>query len=612
MIFAYKYGLLNPTAGFDQSATDVLYKRNKLWNRFVEIERANRVEYRDIVTASSPALTAIQESINATEAHFAGLSDAKKKARQQARNKKDADTAGIDEQMKALKGQLKELRGKAKELRVGAKEAAAPALEALETRRRTAVRESLQQDGLWWGNNETVVDAYNVARVKAMKENAELNFHRFDGSGKFAVRDKEGMTWETLTAGKHSVAKISKLPDSETMHSKAGVLLSERAKRSRASHVLAMRIYTYKNKLGRLASHDVVWPIVIHRDIPDGAVIKTIAVHRKRIGNKFAWSCSITIDDGKEKALLSDHASSSVCGIDLGFRKMGDGRLRVAMLADSQGARELCLSSEWVSGMTHVEAIQARMDVAANVVWAHIQKDIGNYVLATKPKELVDGAPEFKQAPLDAAVEALRRAAGKLTSKNAAPTQRMLRLSAVIESKELVHDERQLATLSKSADALRLWAVTRRRPFNEMNNLREKLQRQRTHIYRKFAAQVAKNYVDVHIEKMDLKELSQTKKNREVEDNPLHQAARHQRKNASLYSLVLSIKQACVKSGSDFAQVDAAYSTTTCSSCGATMEASTDIVASCKACGAHHDQDENAAKNFLKGFKAPKTEFFKS
>jgi hypothetical protein len=73
MIFAYKYGLLNPTAGFDQSAVDVLYKRNKLWNKFVEIERANRVEYREIVTASSPTLTAIQEQINAIDAQFSEL-----------------------------------------------------------------------------------------------------------------------------------------------------------------------------------------------------------------------------------------------------------------------------------------------------------------------------------------------------------------------------------------------------------------------------------------------------------------------------------------------------------------------------------------------------------
>lgn len=80
-----------------------------------------------------------------------------------------------------------------KECRARAKDAAKPRLEELELRRRAAVKEAGKEAAMWWAHSELVTNAFDVARAKALKTNAELRFHRFDGEGRIGVRSSQGI-----------------------------------------------------------------------------------------------------------------------------------------------------------------------------------------------------------------------------------------------------------------------------------------------------------------------------------------------------------------------------------------------------------------------------------
>lgn len=365
MIKAFKFGMLAPVSGFDQAALDVLYLRNKLWNALVEQERGHRERYRALLTGSNDELSSIQSRLDEIERERSDLVARKKKVRAKVRSK-NVDTSEIDAAIDVLIAERDELRGKAKALRAEVKEKIKPLIANLDRERYETIKQLTKESGLWWCNYETVVAAYDVARVKAMKANAELRFRSFDGTGKFAVRQSGGFPLSDLTAGKLSFARLEALPDDDFAH------LSERGKRSRARHHLTLTILTYKDESGKLRRHEVTWPIILHRPLPDG-MIKFIHVQRKRVGKDFQWTCSITMEVDEIKKTLIDHPSRTACGIDLGYRLVKDG-LRVATLADTEGkVRHLVLPQDWLDRMDHVERIQGWLSDQNNLAWEKLK-----------------------------------------------------------------------------------------------------------------------------------------------------------------------------------------------------------------------------------------------
>jgi hypothetical protein len=103
------------------------------------------------------------------------------------------------------------------------------------------------------------------------------------------------------------------------------------------------------------------------------AVIKLVQVSRKRVGERFEWSCSITLDlpDETPKAMV-DHASTAGCGIDLGFRLVKEG-LRVATLVDTRGkAEHIVLSTQWLNARDYVETLQSDLSNHDMEYWHQI------------------------------------------------------------------------------------------------------------------------------------------------------------------------------------------------------------------------------------------------
>ena len=111
--------------------------------------------------------------------------------------------------------------------------------------------------------------------------------------------------------------------------------------------------------------------------------------------------------------------------------------------------------------------------------------------------------------------------------------------------------------------------------------------------YKVWSAGIASKYGRVAIAKLNLKDIAVVKD----KDSVLGASIRANRVIASLYSLTLALKNACAKRDSNLAQLDAAYTTSRCSTCGTNNNVGSDRIFACSGCGEVHDQDVNAAKN---------------
>lgn len=567
-IKVYKFGLLDPVSGWDQTAIDVLFLRNKLWNNLVAMEYERRQAYRNLLLDSDTELAALQARLDAIEVEKENLTIRKNTLRTKARSRQ-VDTAEIDQEIKKLLDERKALGEQTKALRELVKIEVKPFAAELDKQRYEKTKQLTKESGLWWCNSETVMAAFDVGRVKAMKEQTELRFHSFDGTGKYAVRRTGGFSLDDVMTGRLSFVSIQALP--------LAIFdgLSERSQRSRARHHLTMLVHKTNSEEGTKIRHEITWPIILHRPLPDDCLIKQIQVMRKRVGDRFEWICSITVDTPDVLKAMLDSPSISVCGIDLGFRQVKND-LRVATLADSSGRlRYYTIDKNWLDSMDYVESIQSDLSGTANSVWAQLRLIL---------KEL-DEYPESLR----------ERITGMLKAGAKTPIRAMLAMQKTLSNEpDLIPDA--LALLDD-------WKKRIRRRTKEMHDLRDKLINRRKDIYRNIACEIARNHSLVRIANLKLKDMVKVKRN-DGTDTKLTDIARKNRNRASLAELTLYIQQACIKNGVAVEKFDTTYMTRTCSQCGHLNPANTgNLLLSCEGCGAEYDQDDNAARNYLNGTK---------
>jgi hypothetical protein len=204
----------------------------------------------------------VQMRLDAIEVERVSLTTRKNAMRAKARSKQ-VDTAGIDQEIKKLLEERKILREQAKGLYERVKIEVKPLAAELDKQRYEKTKLLSKESSLWWCNSETVMAAYEVGRVKAMKEQTELRFHGFDGTGKYAVRRTGGFSLDDVMTGKLSFVRIQALPMANFDD------LSERSQRSRARHHLTMTVLPAITEDGAKIRHEVTWPIILHRPLPD-------------------------------------------------------------------------------------------------------------------------------------------------------------------------------------------------------------------------------------------------------------------------------------------------------------------------------------------------------
>jgi hypothetical protein len=259
-VLALNYGLLAPL-NWGRDVDDELYRMNALWNKCVEIERANRERYLQIV-AEAPAMADLQKVISALQDEREQLIRERNRRRALTRSKAKADTADITDRLAQIKIMLTPLYEHAKAVAAAAREEQKPLLDALEAERKAAVKLARQQSGCYWPNYNAVLDSYANARQKAIKDRGELRFRSFRHDGRLVNQIQGGMTTEDLFGCKHSQAGIRITDDGGEC----------------TKGMLYVTAYTGRDSDGRHTRRTVEFPIILHRPIPPDATIKSVAV----------------------------------------------------------------------------------------------------------------------------------------------------------------------------------------------------------------------------------------------------------------------------------------------------------------------------------------------
>lgn len=581
-IAVYKFGLLNPLEELSDDKMEIFFRQNALWNALVAIDHADREGYEQLRKDEDPEYARLSERVAELGTIIEENLAAKRELKKAMRTKK-VDTSFYDKLITSARSERKEANARRSELKVRIKELIAPKVESLKLKAKEAIALAKAQSGLWWPHAGAVYDRYFVASPRAKKEGTMLQFHPFQGTGTFCFPLSVADTYRNKTIGQIAngdiaqMINISPLPNLKIDH------LSAKSQKSRARHLLTLTV-DRNRETGE--SKSVTWPIIFHRDIPDDSIIQKVSVHRKRSGNKFFWEAVFECRDQTPVKPLGDHPSTAQCGIDPGWRLEEDGSLRVATVCSKNNDRYYCsalqLPSDLMSALERVKHVSSALDKEANDAWTDLYPLI-------KDSEGDDPLSLLKQR----AVFNARRSTEKERERNA-PGRMMKAMH-----RHYRNNPDALASDPTQFSILDAWINKTAKRTQENQNTRRRALRRRQHIYRNFAADLARQYLLIKIEDTPLAQMALNKKEMNSDGNALHKAARNQRQTAAISELFLCIENAARKSGSIIEWVLPDKTSDTCSVCGTDNfeESQNELIWTCKSCSSVHHRDENAARN---------------
>lgn len=558
----YQYGSPLKTQRLEEGIPkEQLWLQNKFWNDLVEVEHEFSRRYHELRDESDENLISLKDKDDNIGSRLKDLRQQIKALRKKARS----GTVPVDhihKEIAALMAERKPIKEKLKQARGEAKINIKPQAHDLDKERKARVK-SLRQEysakGLYWGNYNAVLDSYQIARSRAMKEGAQLRFHRFDGSGRWTCQIQGGMTVAEAFNGTDNRFQIEPVPPKAWTHPSRG----ERRRLCRT---------TARIRISSKEDRQPEWleiPILMHRPIPEDALIKSASISAKKVGNHINWFLNVTVTTNGASAV---ERTGKVIAIDVGWRKKVGG-LRVGYRVDSDDKEgEILLDESFLGTEKRLEGLQKTLDNNFNVAkekllrWLAVQTEV--------PAWLIEAVEHLAQW----------RARRKLA--NVVNHWRENRFDGDNEIYEW----------------LEKWRKQDKHLWTWQSNLREKQAGRRLDQYRVLASQLAKNYDVIVIEDFDLRQVKTKKRPEEGVDTD--SKIRNASKIASVGILRNEIRRACVEAGKINFKVNPLNTTLECPFCGGRIEGSPreNITVTCGNCRAVYDQDWAGAKNILKKF----------
>lgn len=554
----------------NQLALSILRAQNRLWNAFVQIENESREAYRAALVQSDPELARLTQLATAEELNVQTLLDARNAERARERKKAATNAQSYAHLIKEASERLKQIRTDMKECKARAKEAAKPLTDAAELTRRAKINAAVKDANLWWCHSQTVVQKYDVARVRAMKEGAMLRWHRFDGDGSMGVRfNAEGGSLRKIYAGKTTLITM-RSPTPEEL----GRALEVKADGGRRVVVQMRAGAKEEDKTKPFLQFMVTMHAgnVFPQDLP----LKTVSVTRTMHVNKAEWKMVFTFAGDADEPGDMPELACGAAGVDFGFRvvnQYGQKGLRVATISYGEKVEHIVLGYDWMQRMDRSDRLRGELDDVCNQFAARMLPNFTDEAFAMIPED-----EWFRVIAMKA-----KRAKGAYAKLWMDVCFAHTRAGAPLGTEI----EREMQEWRKLALKLALQTHhTRRRALDN-----------RKHLYRNVAADLVKRAGLIGVENVDLRDIAAKSKDDGTE-NELVQTARKYRTWAAPSELRLAIVQTAKREKAELVNVEAADTTRTCSACGHVHPtAIEDLMFVCQSCSKLHDQDENASHN---------------
>jgi Putative transposase DNA-binding domain len=528
----YQYGTLPrriaPPRG-EEAADQQLRLAHRLWNTLVAIDRTRTERYRRIMRDQA------QERIDELKTIIEALRSEIKMRRKGAR-KRAVDVSDLTPPLEAARAErriLIEQQKATKEARHEAKRDELTALNEITKHRIVRARQAARSMGLFWGTYNDV-----VGRADTGRKVGELQFRRWSPDGTLTAQIMGGAPVARCSDGGHGFFQI---PEER---------VGEKGRWAR------MRI-------GSTPDRAPVWleiPIVPHRPIPDGAVIKSVSMTRR--DGRWSLNVTATVPEPEPKPV------GEAIAVDIGWRLL-EGGVRVGYWQDTRGAHgEILVAAADIGQLTRVDSLRSICDRS---------RDEYLPVLAEWIKlQTLDEEWKAKAAAL-----ALWRS-----------TDRLAALIRWWADHRLAGDEELFAAAIE-------WRKQYLHLANWWRNLGEQMRLRVREQYRVFAARVARDYQMVILEEFDLRSVAEIPATEEKRGNP---SSSGYRQKVSPSVLRHALRNACLREGLRMVEAAAEYTTRACHACGALREwnQEQDVVHRCEVCGALWDQDRNAAINLLR------------
>ena len=534
------------------------------WNRLCALAAENHRAYQDILTGEPAYVRARAEYDAATEAEAQAWQELKD-ARAQAQKKTFAE-APLFAQKHALRRAIRQEAARALTTATkGARAARKPEIAALQDHWTTVLKRERQQCVLPFGNREFVLDHFKTALRKARKEGVrlhpktrltEMNFVqpfyggiKKPGRGKDpaqAARDPEftHMTWEKLQKSYGERVGIGNFEPTD--------------KRNSAP------IWHWRFKVDEL-----VVPLAVryHRPIPPGSVVKSVTLNGQEkwrpgieraadgsyveLPGRWEWHVLLALEiPPQEKQDLPDRTA----GIDVGWRKMDDGTVRVAVLTDDRGqTEELRLPRALIRRWEYLQDVQAAMSHSAEEVTTIIQ-----------------AFPWPEQPDARALIRSMRHPS----------PPNLWKLHRYLAGERVPHYAQ-----------LQRWAAEQTERQRYHADMLVKLVGWRTYLYRRWAHRICAQYREIAVEDLDIKKMA------EEPDKPYRLArSMEMRQLVAPYSLLLTLAHMASKRGTVITKHNPAYTSITCPVCGEILPENTGNRVLVCSQGHAYDQDYGASQ----------------
>lgn len=554
-----------------EHARFIMRTANRYYNELARIENRRRDAYDRITNAGEAA--ALRDQINAKGDEIEALARAEKARRVEARKRLPSLAAA---KIKQLKAEIKDLKARRQHVVATQKTSTVQALIAWANGAADwAKKQARRATGLRHGTYLNV----NMAHDRSAHDNkGRLGFRKVGGAGTIGEQFQVPMSIEEALGCKSERFRIELHP----------VLRDSNRARIRRKATVWMRVGSKPDEQGRV-NRSAVWVCFhayIHRLPPPGSVIRWVRYHRRLIADQERWLLDVTVSVPSSAVIRADLPGS--VGIDLGWRKLPDGSIRVASLVATDGhAEELVVPATLVGRFEHADSLRSIQGKEFN----KIKDDVCQFIReCPDAKVLLSGL----QAQED---RGRHRSRGRDMTMgdilNWRSQDRMVRLWRYWSDHRVDGDD-------KIHEELTRWYHQRRHLWQWEANERMGAIAARREVFRLFGKRIAERYGTICFEELDLGKLKLNPKTEEGEKDK-NEAANRNRQTTAVGTLRDAVVQALTKVGGKLVLVPAPMTTKTCNKCGAVCiwDQAARIRHTCQACKAEWDQDANAAANIL-------------